>query len=563
MAIHPGGKCAPLDEYIAERFGEYTVESMGGFRFSPGFLFRMRKKLSKPHNTSIIYVNPPFNYFKRLFIFLLFIFIPSREKIALVDERQKAVKIKWSDGFLLSLLFIPVIMLSIFVQAGAFIYVAFVGIFLKTGGKLRKPDLKNLKVAFLGPSLQLLDSFRGSTSHVRGVIGGFKKLGWEPVIFAPGKFEGVEGKYHIIPPVFRNVLTGGVVDMLFDFIFTFKSLPLIRKENPAFLYQRHGRYSICGIMLSRLTGIPLILEMNALLARESGRWSRTGNYLRRYIAMYEKLCVRHAHRISAISTILRDDIIAAGVEPKRVFVNPNGADENAFKPGCGGDEIRKKLRLEENIVIGFSGSFYPWHGVDVLTEIIEKTIPVHKNVTFLLVGEGPERPVLEEKLEGKIPMLHLNFSSILEQEVDERSSAGAIPNPHKNISKFNGVIFTGRISPGDVPAYLDTCDILLSPIGEGKEYSSPIKIFEYMAVGKVILCFDMGQMSNILKNGIDSVMTSPGDVDSYFNALEKLISDRNLRDSLGSAARKKFLEHYTWKANVKRVIDGIAEIEGG
>ena len=524
IAIHPGKKCRPLDEYIAGNHEGCNVEKRGDFRFKPGFLFRYRKYLSKKHDLTLIYVKPPFNYFKKLFIYFLFLFIPSCQKLVITDDGDRIVEIRLHDGFSLALMFLPAVFLSVFIQVNALFYLFCSGIYLKLFKRTGKTKSKNKKIAYLVPSLQLLDKFKGSTSHVRGVINGFKKLGWEVSIFCPGKMTGIDGDYQVIPPVFRELLTGGVIDMLYDVIFTYRALPVINREKPDFLYQRHGRYCIGGVMLSCLTGIPLVLEMNALLGWESGRWSNTGGWMRKYIAGYEKLCVKYSNKISAISKILREDIIKAGADENKVFVNPNGADAEVFKPGCGGEEVRKELSIENKVIIGFSGSFYPWHGIDVLTEVIERTIPEFSNVVFLLIGDGPERDSMESRLEK-------NFR----------------------------IIFTGRIPPDEVPKYLDACDILLSPIGKGKEYSSPIKIFEYMAMGKVILCFDTGQMSNILENGKDSVMTPPGDIELFISELFKLIKDEKYRLSLGNEARKKAEKNYTWKANVERVIENILE----
>lgn len=532
-AIHPGGKCPALEKYIEDNHSNCEVERFGDFRFRPGFLFSLRKKLSRKHDVTVIYVKPPFNYFKKLLLWLFLLFIPSSEKLILTDDGDRVVPMRWSDGFSLLLLFLPAVILTFLIQGGAFVFVFLAGLYLKTPGKLRKYNGDSRKLAFLVPSLQLLDKFKGSTSHIRGVVGGFRKLGWNPVIFSPGEMQGVEGEYHIIPPVLRELLTGGVVDMLYDFIYTFRALPLIKKENPAFLYQRHGRYCIGGVMLSRMTGIPLVLEMNALLGWESGRWSSTGNMLRRYISIYEKLCIAYSTKISAISILLKNDIVKAGAKEEDVFVNPNGADADAFRPGCGGEEVRKVFGLSNAMVAGFCGSFYPWHGIDVLTEVVEKVAPLYENVVFLLIGDGPEKAVMEDRLEK---------AGILEK-------CGS------------RIIFTGRIPPEEVPSYLDACDVLLSPIGSGKEYSSPIKIFEYMAAGKAILCFDTGQMSDVLENSVDAILTPVDDGEKFTAALEKLVQDKSLCETLGSNARKKAVAGFTWEANVKRVMESLVEKE--
>ncbi|MCD4785394.1 MAG: glycosyltransferase family 4 protein [Candidatus Eremiobacteraeota bacterium] len=520
---------------VQERFPGATIEESIKFKFSPGVLIECRKKISKPHDITVIQISPPLNYFKKLVLYFLLLFIPSKEKIIIEAEGSEPVYVRWYDGFTLALIFPFAVLLTLFIEFSALIYTFLAGIYLLVKGDSNcKSDPDNKKVVYLAPSRHLLDPYRGSTSHARGVIRAFQETGWDIVVVSPGNIPGISGEYEIIKPALQNLLTGGVSDILYDFIYFLKALPLVKKKKPAFIYQRHGRYSMSGVLISRITGIPLALEMNAVLSYESGKWGGTGAVMRMFISRYENICIKHAGRIFTVSELLKKDIISAGGSPERVFVNPNGVDVNVFHPGCGGDEIRKKHGLENKVVVGFCGSFYPWHGVDFLTEVIQKTISTDKNISFLLVGGGPER----EKME-------LNTGN----------------NDASNSN--NTTIFTGRVNPGEVPAYLDACDILLLTISRGFEYSSPIKLFEYMAMSKAIICPEVGQMGEILDDGVDAVLICPEDVDAFYKAIDDLVENEQKRRDLGIAARKKATEKYTWKANVERVVQSMFSIYGG
>jgi glycosyltransferase involved in cell wall biosynthesis len=548
LYIHPGQTGSAPDAFIKDRFPDASFQMAGGFSFSPGSVIKLRKTIAKDTDTVVVRVSSPLNYFKKLILYLFLIGTPGKQKYAYPEGENRLIPVKLSDIFYLAFMFLPVMFLSAAIPAVSLVYTVFTGIIIKA---VRHPVPKtpeDKKLVFLCPSLQLLETFRGSTSHVKGTLSGFEKSGWKAAIISPGKMDGVKGEYHTIPPVFRNLLTGGVVDMLFDMIFTIKALGIIRNIKPAFIYQRHGRYCISGVVISKLLKIPLVLEMNALLGWESGRWSKTGGVMRFFINHYEKICLANAFRFSAISEKLREDIIAAGVDPSRVFTNPNGADADNFKPGNGGNQVRRDLGLENRVVAGFSGSFYPWHGVDFLADAILKTTPANPDLAFLLIGEGPELAPLVKKL------------------ADAGISIKPVKNAPKDLlpkqddNKFrliSSVFITGKIPPEEVPSCLDACDILLSPIGKGKEYSSPIKIFEYMAAGKAILCFEAGQMKDIFENGADALMTPTDESEPFAAGLEKLAKDKPLRQTLGTNARHKMEKNYTWQANALRILGSV------
>lgn len=553
FVLYQGKDSGVINDYIQERFPDAIVEKSIKFRFSPGVLIECRKKISKPHDITIIQISPPINYFKKFVIYFLLLFLPSKEKIIIDKERDNPVNIRWYDGFALALIFPFAVLLTLLIELSALIYTFLANIYLSvTGEPDYKPDSNNKKVVYLAPSRHLLDPYRGSTSHARGVIHAFQEMGWNVVIVSPGEIHGVSGEYEIIKPALQNLLTGGVSDILYDFIYLLKTLPLVKKKKPAFIYQRHGRNSISGVLISRITGIPLALEMNAVLSYESGKWSGTGPVMRMFISIYENICIKHVHQIFTVSELLRKDMVRIGASPEKVVVNPNGVDVNIFHSRCGGDEIRKKQGLKNNVVVGFCGSFYPWHGIDLLAEVIKRTISTDKNISYLLVGDGPEM----EKLKCIESRSEDSCGELNESNNKDSISDNGIKQFPDNTS-WKQIIFTGRVNPDEVPAYLDACDILLLTISKGFEYSSPIKLFEYMAMGKAIICPDVGQMGEILDDGVDAVLIQTENVASFCEAIDDLVENKQKRGNLGIAARKKAVEKYTWKANVERVIQSM------
>src|SRR5207245_10723558 len=198
-----------------------------------------------------------------------------------------------------------------------------------------------------------------------------------------------------------------------------------------------------------------------------------------------------------------------------------------FRPHIGGESIRNDLGVgRAQIPAGVVGTFGPWHGVIELAQVIA-LLPKTARVRFLLVGSGALRQEVERILREGGP--------------DDR------------------VILTGAVEHELVPRLLDACDILLSPhvpLADGSEFfGSPTKLFEYMAMGKGIIASRLGQIGEVVVNEETALMIEPGNAGELCDAILRLSRSRELRERLGTAARRAVVERHTWKHNAQRVLD--------
>ncbi|MBI3573834.1 glycosyltransferase [Candidatus Kaiserbacteria bacterium] len=136
-------------------------------------------------------------------------------------------------------------------------------------------------------------------------------------------------------------------------------------------------------------------------------------------------------------------------------------------------------------------------------------------------------------------------------------SVGIIGTGKKQISP--PLYELGRIPQPGIPAFLMTADMLILPNireGESEHFTSPIKLFEYLAAGKAIIASDLPSIREILKDG-DAVFVSPGDADALAEAVSTLAKDAPRREKL--AARAKALSvSYTWTARAKRILETLS-----
>jgi glycosyltransferase involved in cell wall biosynthesis len=291
------------------------------------------------------------------------------------------------------------------------------------------------------------------------------------------------------------------------------------------IYQRHARFSLGGALLARISGKPLFLEYNGSERFKGRYWTATPLHTR--LAACEDAALAAAARIFVVSEADHRSLLERGVGPERIVVNPNGVDAERFALG-GRSEIRSLHGIDADcIVFGFAGTFGPWHGAPEAARAFTEAAKSLPRAHLLLVGDGPE--------------LDTTRSIVRDAGLGSRATV------------------TGQVPPSQVPAYLDACDVLVSPhvpLPDGIEFfGSPTKLFEYMAAGKAIIASRLGQIGDVLEHGVTAWLVEPGDVAGLAEALLTLAETPEIRRELGAQARRQAIERHSWQRNASRVID--------
>jgi glycosyltransferase involved in cell wall biosynthesis len=295
------------------------------------------------------------------------------------------------------------------------------------------------------------------------------------------------------------------------------------------VYQRHNRYSLVGALLAARTRRPLFLEYNGPEAFFDQTWH--ANPLARQLERCEEASLRSAARIIVNSKVDHGSLLERGIPARRLVLSPNGVEVERFDMG-GGEDVRGRLGVDRaEILVGFVGSFGPWHGAPTLARAFLRLLPAGGRIRLLLVGDGPERKAVEALL----------------------ADGGAIDD----------AILTGSVPPYEIPAHLDACDILASPHvplpGEVEFFGSPTKLFEYMAAGKAIVASDLAQIGEVLEHERTALLTPPGDVPALAAAISQLSGDGVLRHRLGTAARQTAVRRHSWRRNAEQIAEAFAD----
>ena len=292
----------------------------------------------------------------------------------------------------------------------------------------------------------------------------------------------------------------------------------LSRERPDIVLMRFEGESLSLLWACRWLGIPSVIEVNS-----PDREELPGDY-RQLPGLKEWFSNRHALKCADGAFAVSEELAVPmrdGCEGKPVVTIPNGVDIEHFDPTLSGNGIRQRFGIAEDVVVyGFVGSFAPWHGLDLLVEAFARLLKVHSAIHLLLVGQA----------------------NVQWQELLARITAPDLA-PH--------ITVTGFVPPREIPAYLAAMDIATLP--NTAYYCSPLKLFEYMAMAKPTVGVRTGPVAATLADGQEGLLFAQGKVDELAAALDRLTRDKELRSTMGAAARQRIERDYTWQHNAEQV----------
>ena len=299
-------------------------------------------------------------------------------------------------------------------------------------------------------------------------------------------------------------------------------IAILRRFRPGLVYERYSVFGTGGSALAAALDAPLIVEVNAPLSDEQA--SYRGLAFGEVARAVERDVLRSADRVVAVSSALKRWLIALGVEAQRIAVVRNGADPDRFQ-AARGLSPRARLGLgEEAQVVGFVGSLKTWHDVPTLIRAVARLHTFGREARLLVVGDGPERPRLEElaALEGLAEL----------------------------------ATFVGPVPYEQIPAYLAAMDVAVAPYRDADDfYFSPLKLVEYLAAGRPVVAAAVGDIAHCVRPGETGFLYPPGDDRALAEALARLLDDRRMAARLALNGQDHVRAFHTWEQNARVVIE--------
>jgi glycosyltransferase involved in cell wall biosynthesis len=301
-----------------------------------------------------------------------------------------------------------------------------------------------------------------------------------------------------------------------------RNLPMYRNDlraiaavRPDVVLARQDAYCLSMALAAQKAGLPLVTYADVPVAYESrvyynvGRWHPPG-----LVEAMEKRGLAPSRAVIATSYPTIWQLAEYGLDlPMRVV--PNGLHPERF-PELSEDERRAQRRalgIEAPLVVGFQGTFLAIHGVDRLRDLMLELSP-REDVHWLVIGDGPLRAGVEAAVAGRVR-----------------------------------ATFLGRRPPEEMGRLLALMDVAVAPhtFVPGIFYLSPLKIIESAAAGCTVVASRQGDIPWLLDNGRAGIILDDPDIAAWTAAIHRALDDPDLRRSLGQAARRYVLEHFTWR----------------
>lgn len=362
---------------------------------------------------------------------------------------------------------------------------------------------------------------KGASVHVRESTEAFTASGHEVELVAQrlGSPQGGEPSVPVVavPPSQEvEALSRPLRPQAYDAELESAVEELIDRRRPDLLYERYTLFGLAGVGAARKSGVPHFLEVNAPLVEEAA--SHRGLRELPAARAAERKILAETDRVFAVS---RELARMLDVDPARVEVLPNAVNPERVRPGGKRAKVRRNLGLEGDFVVGFVGSLKPWHGVEVLLEAFRRLAEREPLARLLLVGDGPER----QKIEARAA------------EMDGR------------------VVLTGSVGHESVLGYVEAMDACTAPYSTAQNfYFSPLKVFEYMAMGRPVVASRVAQITELINPEETGLLVEPGDPDALAEALFRISRSPEAALRMGSSGRRWVTEHRTWERNVHQIV---------
>lgn len=280
-----------------------------------------------------------------------------------------------------------------------------------------------------------------------------------------------------------------------------------RAHEAELIVETQVHFADSGARAANITGLPLLLDDCSPWSEELALGCGAPGLARRAFRRQAR-----AARAMVVSSYRLSEVLAAeGVPREKIHVLSNAAVERTDRDER--ERMRERLGLSRAVVVGFAGSFQPWHGVELLVEALARTpvaIPLH----LLLIGDGPRR---------------------------EAALARA-----KSLGLGDRIVTTGAVPGEELPDYLAACDIGALPASN--EYGQPMKLLEYAASGLASVAPDLPPVREVLEHGSTGLLFRPGDAAALARHMTTLAADGSLRARIGAAARQRALADGGWRA---------------
>ena len=284
------------------------------------------------------------------------------------------------------------------------------------------------------------------------------------------------------------------------------------------VYEAHGiAADVAAALPGLLTGAPKAspAKLDRLARRDAHVWNDADGYVTITGGLASELTKRFGERPRI--AVVPDGVRTPGPMPQPFTSAKATADKPAPSPTA--------------FTIGYAGHLYPWKGVDLVVEAVA-ALPGTRG---LIVGGHDKEPDLAR----------------VKARADELQCAARMT-------------FTGLLPPAEVAARLRQADVLTLPnpaSAISSTFTSPLKLFEYMASGRPIVASDLPALREVLRDGENALLVEPGSPQALTAAILRIRNDAALGRRLAAQAMVDAAQ-FTWARRAERLETLFSEVLG-
>lgn len=256
---------------------------------------------------------------------------------------------------------------------------------------------------------------------------------------------------------------------------------------------------------------PVVLELH----NAPRRWS-----------LWQRYILHRLPKIVVISQALAERIRELKIPDTRIMLSPDGYDDRQYQILPSRMEARYRVHLPEEMpIVLYAGHLFAWKGVDILAH----AAPMIDGLVVFVGGT-----------ESDITRMKMRY--------------GMIPN----------ILFIGHRPHSEIPLWLRAADVLILP-NRGEEdisrlYTSPLKMFEYMASGTPIVASDLPSIREVLSEK-SAILVTPDDPQALARAIQRVVTEPQLASRISECAGE-LIRNYAWEHRAEKIIRHIQCVIG-
>ena len=370
--------------------------------------------------------------------------------------------------------------------------------------------------------------------HIRGVVKGLRQLDNTVTILSlPGAEPETEtaasttaspikqkkSKFSLLSDLTKHVpeFVFELFELAFNLIAVIRLRQSVKKHHINLIYERYSLFMFASVWWAKRHGLPIVLEIN-----DSCQVHRVRSLsFKKLAGKIEAWIFKNATGLVFISSRFQQVAQQAYGEIAPSVVSPNAADLDAFIIDENiGHTLRKELGIENKVVLGYVGAFVHWHGIDWFVDLISERLADNPNLVLLLVGDG----VAFEAIKNRI------------------AAAGVEAQ----------VIMPGKVDHAKVSSYLSAMDFGILP--DSNDYGSPMKLFEFMAMGKGMVAPDFSPISEVVTDNETSWLFPAGNKEACINKVLELANNKEAHQKVGLNARAYIERERQWRHNAEQLL---------